>query len=308
MNNLLNYILVAFLVSHIAIAQQLGGTITDADSGIPLPGATVLVKGTTNGTTTDFDGLFQLDNVSSDTILVISYIGYETQEVAVNNNTNFTIALSTVADALEEIVVVGYGTQRKKEVTGAVSVLGAKAIEKLNPVRAEQALQGQIAGVNISSQSGSPGAGLNIRIRGITTNGNNAPLILVDGNRIGDLNALNPNDMEMLLHAPVYLMTNIYSMLMVVLKMMLVLKVGLRLGKAQQQMDVPLEFSLMMVPQRLHMITTRQQGPLRLQVKALTLAYQKHIILGSLPNQEMPLIILLILQRYQVTAAHLKLT
>lgn len=242
MNNLLNYILVAFLVSHIAIAQQLGGTITDADSGIPLPGATVLVKGTTNGTTTDFDGLFQLDNVSSDAILVISYIGYETQEVAVNNNTNFTIALSTVADALEEIVVVGYGTQRKKEVTGAVSVLGAKAIEKLNPVRAEQALQGQIAGVNISSQSGSPGAGLNIRIRGITTNGNNAPLFWL------------------------------------------------------------------MVPQRLHMITTRQQGPLKLQVKALTLAYQKHIILGSLPNQEMPLIILLILQRYQVTAAHLKLT
>lgn len=196
MNNLLNYILVAFLVSHIAIAQQLGGTITDADSGMPLPGATVLVKGTTNGTTTDFDGLFQLDNVSSDAILVISYIGYETQEVAVNNNTNFTIALSAVADALEEIVVVGYGTQRKKEVTGAVSVLGAKAIEKLNPVRTEQALQGQIAGVNISSQSGSPGAGLNIRIRGITTNGNNAPLILVDGNRIGDLNALNPNDIQ----------------------------------------------------------------------------------------------------------------
>ena len=196
MNNLLNYILVAFLVSHIAIAQQLGGTITDADSGMPLPGATVLVKGTTNGTTTDFDGLFQLDNVSSDAILVISYIGYETQEVAVNNNTNFTITLSAVADALEEIVVVGYGTQRKKEVTGAVSVLGAKAIEKLNPVRTEQALQGQIAGVNISSQSGSPGAGLNIRIRGITTNGNNAPLILVDGNRIGDLNALNPNDIQ----------------------------------------------------------------------------------------------------------------
>ena len=196
MNNLLNYILVVFLVSHIAIAQQLSGTITDADSGVPLPGATVLVKGTTNGTTTDFDGIFQLSNVSSNAILVISYVGYETQEIAVNNNTNFTIALSSAADALEEIVVVGFGTQRKKEVTGAVSVLGAKTIEKLNPVRTEQALQGQIAGVNISSQSGSPGSGLNIRIRGITTNGNNAPLILVDGNRIGDLNALNPNDIQ----------------------------------------------------------------------------------------------------------------
>jgi TonB-dependent SusC/RagA subfamily outer membrane receptor len=196
MNNLLNYILVVFFVSYIAIAQQLSGTITDADSGLPLPGATVLVKGTTNGTTTDFDGIFQLTNVSTNAILVISYIGYETQEIAVNNTTNFTIALSSAADALEEVVVVGYGTQRKKEVTGAVSVLGAKDIEKLNPVRAEQALQGQIAGVNITSQSGSPGAGLNIRIRGITTNGDNKPLILVDGNRIGDLNALNPNDIQ----------------------------------------------------------------------------------------------------------------
>lgn len=196
MNNLLNYILVVFFVSYIAIAQQLSGTITDADSGLPLPGATVLVKGTTNGTTTDFDGIFQLTNVSSNAILVISYIGYETQEIAVNNTTNFTIALSSAADALEEVVVVGYGTQRKKEVTGAVSVLGAKDIEKLNPVRAEQALQGQVAGVNITSQSGSPGAGLNIRIRGITTNGDNKPLILVDGNRIGDLNALNPNDIQ----------------------------------------------------------------------------------------------------------------
>mgnify|MGYP001391799649 FL=1 len=97
-------------------------------------------------------------------------------------------------DALDEIVVIGYGSQRKKEVTGAVSVLDAKSIERLNPVRAEQAIQGQVPGVNITSQSGSPGSGFNIRIRGITTNGDNAPLILVDGNRIVDLNAINPND------------------------------------------------------------------------------------------------------------------
>ena len=179
MNNLLNYILVVFFLSYIAIAQQLSGTITDTDSGMPLPGATFLVKGTTNGTTKDFDCIFQLTNVSSNAILVISYIGYETQEITVNNTTNFTIALSSAADALEEVVVVGHGIQRKKEVTGAVSVLGAKTIEKLNPVRTEQALQGQIAGVNITSQSGSPGAGLNIRIRGITTNGDNKPLNLL---------------------------------------------------------------------------------------------------------------------------------
>jgi len=196
MNNLLNNLLVALFASTVALAQQVSGTVTEADSGVPLPGATVLVKGTNNGTTTDFDGLFQLSGVPDNATLVVSYIGFETQEVAINNATNLTITLSSASDALDEVVVIGYGTQRKKEVTGAVSILGSKAIQKLNPVRAEQAIQGQVAGVNITSQSGSPGSGLNIRIRGITTNGNNAPLILVDGNRVGDLNAINPNDIE----------------------------------------------------------------------------------------------------------------
>ena len=196
MNKLSINILLILLASTISFAQQVSGTVTEADSGAPLPGATVLVKGTNIGTTTDFDGVFQLAGVSGDATLVISYIGFDTQEVVVNNASNLTISLSSASDALEEVVVIGFGTQRKKEVTGAVSVLGAESIQKLNPVRTEQALQGQIAGVNITSQSGSPGSGLNIRIRGITTNGNNAPLILVDGNRIGDLNALNPNDIE----------------------------------------------------------------------------------------------------------------
>ncbi len=182
------------MVSTVALAQQVSGTVTEAESGAPLPGATVLIKGTTNGTTTDFDGKFQLSDVNSNATLVVSYIGFETQEVAVGNNFNLSIALTTSADALDEIVVIGYGSQRKKEVTGAVSVIDAKTIQKLNPVRAEQALQGQVPGVNITSQSGSPGSGFNIRIRGITTNGDNAPLILVDGNRIVDLNAINPND------------------------------------------------------------------------------------------------------------------
>lgn len=194
MNKLFLNILVALLASTIALAQQVSGVVTEADSGAPLPGATVLVKGTDIGTTTDFDGMFQLAGVSSNATLVISYIGFETQEVAAGNNTNISVSLTTSADALEEIVVIGYGSQRKKEVTGAVSVIDAKTIQKLNPIRAEQALQGQVPGVNITSQSGSPGSGFNIRIRGITTNGNNAPLILVDGNRIVDLNAINPND------------------------------------------------------------------------------------------------------------------
>ena len=100
------------------------------------------------------------------------------------------------SDIVDEVVVVGYGTQKKKEVTGAVSVLDSKAIEKLNPTRVEQALQGQIAGVNITSASGSPGSGSNIRIRGVSTNGDSSPLILVDGDVISDLSVLNPNDIK----------------------------------------------------------------------------------------------------------------
>lgn len=194
MKKLLNKTILAFIVSTVAIAQQVSGTVTEAESGAPLPGATVVVKGTNNGTTTDFDGVFQLYGVAENAIIVISYIGFENQEILVGNNTNISISLAASSDALDEIVVIGYGSQRKKEVTGAVSVLDAKSIERLNPVRAEQAIQGQVPGVNITSQSGSPGSGFNIRIRGITTNGDNAPLILVDGNRIVDLNAINPND------------------------------------------------------------------------------------------------------------------
>ncbi len=97
---------------------------------------------------------------------------------------------------LDEVVVIGYGTQSKKEVTGAVSVVSSENIEALKPTRIEQALQGQVAGVNITSQTGSPGGASTISIRGVSTNGDNQPLILVDGNVIEDLSVLNPNDIE----------------------------------------------------------------------------------------------------------------
>lgn len=127
-------------------------------------------------------------------ILVFSYLGYKTKVVVDKETMNTTLEES--AEALDEIVVIGYGTQRKKEVTGAVSVIGSETIENLKPTRIEQALQGQVAGVNITASSGAPGAASNIRIRGISTNGNNNPLILVDGNVIEDLSVVNPSDIE----------------------------------------------------------------------------------------------------------------
>ena len=191
-------LLITCLCSCIVFAQniQVNGTITDEATGAPLPGVNIIVKGTTTGASTDFDGNFTIENVPVNSILVISYLGYKTLEITVTDDSPLNISIQEDAQSLETVVVIGYGTQKKKEVTGAVSVLDSEAIEKLNPVRVEQAIQGQVAGVNVTSNSGSPGSGLNIRIRGITTNGDNAPLILVDGNRITDLSVLNPDDIK----------------------------------------------------------------------------------------------------------------
>ncbi|EDP95157.1 TonB-dependent receptor [Kordia algicida OT-1] len=175
---------------------EIRGKVLEEGSNMPLPGVNVLIKNSSQGTATDFDGLFTLKNVPTGSRLVFTSLGYATQEVVVTSSKELTITMSEDSESLESVIVIGYGTQKKKEVTGAVSILDAESIEKLNPVRVEQALQGQVAGVNVTSNSGSPGSGSNIRIRGITTNGDNAPLILVDGNRITDLSVLNPNDIK----------------------------------------------------------------------------------------------------------------
>jgi TonB-linked SusC/RagA family outer membrane protein len=172
------------------------GVVTDQNTNETLPGVNVIVKNTTKGDVTDIDGKYELFNVSKGATLIFSYIGYQTKEVVVTNSTIINITLNESTEKLEEVVVIGYGTQRKREITGAVSVVSSESIEKLKPTRIEQALQGQVAGVNITSSSGSPGAASNIRIRGISTNGNNNPLILVDGNVIEDLSVINPSDIE----------------------------------------------------------------------------------------------------------------
>ena len=174
---------------------DISGNVQDT-GGIPIPGVNILVKNTAKGAVTDFDGNFTVTGVEKGATLTFSYIGYITYEIVVANNTNLTITLQEDIAKLDEVVVIGYGTQTKKEITGAVSIVSSKTIEALKPTRIEQALQGQVAGVNITSQSGSPGGGTTISIRGVSTNGDNRPLILVDGNVIEDLSVLNPNDIE----------------------------------------------------------------------------------------------------------------
>ena len=194
-----SFLITAFLLfTTISIAQNFDvkGTLIEGDSNFPLLGASIIQKGTLNGVVSDFDGNFSIDGIPMNGVLEISYLGFKTKEVIITSSQFLTIRLETDSESLDEVIVVGYGTQRKKEITGAVSVVTSETIEELAPTRIEEALQGQVAGVNITATSGAPGSASNIRIRGIATNGNNQPLILVDGNVVEDLSVINPSDIE----------------------------------------------------------------------------------------------------------------
>src|SRR5690554_2026781 len=187
------------LSTTLAFSQTVNvkGTVKDLESGQPLIGVNIIVKNTTKGASTDFDGNFSIDGVALNSILVFSYVGYQNQEVQVVNAQPLTIVLQEDAEALGEVVVIGYGSQRKELVTGAFTSLDAEKITESNPTRIEEALQGSAAGVQVTANSGSPGAALNIRIRGITTNNDNSPLVIVDGVNIGsDLSIIDPNDIQ----------------------------------------------------------------------------------------------------------------
>ncbi|WP_297332625.1 TonB-dependent receptor [Flavobacterium sp.] len=189
--------LIAFLLlSAFGFAQnaEITGTVNEAATGLPMPGVNITVKNATISTVTDIDGNFSI-SVPSGSTLMFSFIGFNTQERVVNNSENLTISLTENAETLDEVVLIGYGSQKKREVTGAVGVVDSEVIEDLRPVKIEQALQGTVSGVNVTTQSGAPGAGLDIRIRGIGTNGDASPLVLIDGN-ISSLSDINFNDIE----------------------------------------------------------------------------------------------------------------
>ena len=194
-----NYLLILFLfLSSFGFAQgyDVGGVVKEAGSGLPIPGVNVQVKNLTIGTSTDMDGRFSLKGVDADATLVFTYIGFKNREYKVVASTSaLSISLEEDSKVLDEVVVIGYGTQKRREVTGAVSVVDSKTLEALKPVRIEQALQGTVSGVNVTTTSGAPGAALDIRIRGIATNGENRPTTIIDG-YVGELGLLNPNDVE----------------------------------------------------------------------------------------------------------------
>ncbi|MFS4492290.1 SusC/RagA family TonB-linked outer membrane protein [Maribacter sp. 2308TA10-17] len=179
-----------------SVQSTITGTVTDAD-GSPLPGANVLVKGTTNGTQTDFDGNFTI-NADSDATLVFSYIGFASQEVAVGGQSTINVSLAEDASQLEEVVVLGYATQTRGDVTGSVSSVDISEAVKAPIVNAAEALQGRVTGVTVIN-NGNPGAAPKINIRGFGTANNTNPLFIIDGVQTDNasvLNSINPNDID----------------------------------------------------------------------------------------------------------------
>mgnify|MGYP001095615141 CR=1 FL=1 len=203
------------LIGGLIQAQTVSGTVTE-ESTLPLPGVNVIVKGTTNGTQTDFDGKYTLTNVPSNAVIVFSYVGFKTQEVAVGNRSTINVALVEDASALDEVVIIGYGSTTVRDATGSVTAVTAEDFNSGVIASPEQLIQGKTAGVNIQQTSGEPGAGIQINIRGTSSvRANNNPLFVIDGIPLsgeniepaGDagngataprnpLNFINPNDIE----------------------------------------------------------------------------------------------------------------
>ncbi|WP_168796422.1 TonB-dependent receptor [Flagellimonas onchidii] len=178
-----------------ALQLSVSGQVVD-DTGEPLPGASIIEKGTTNGTQTDFDGNFSISVADENATLVISYIGFATQEVSIAGQTNITVTLVEDAAGLDEVVVVGYGSQSKRDLTGAVSTVSTDEITKIAAANSTALLQGRAAGVRVEANGGAPGDGVSVIIRGTGTFGNDQPLYVVDGNIVDEISYLNPNDIE----------------------------------------------------------------------------------------------------------------
>ncbi|MEM6767264.1 MAG: TonB-dependent receptor, partial [Bacteroidota bacterium] len=190
----LMFLITSLIFMEAMVAQSISGSIVSEADGLPLGNARVLIKGTATGVIADQDGKFSIQAQPTD-VLQVSYLGYETLEVTVGNQTTLTITMILSDRSLDEVIVVGYGTQGRAKVTGAISSVDGETLAELPVVSVDQALQGRAAGVYVAN-TGSPGQGATVRIRGVGTVGNNNPLYVIDGVPAGGLNEINPNDIE----------------------------------------------------------------------------------------------------------------
>ncbi|KQB44575.1 TonB-linked outer membrane protein, SusC/RagA family [Flavobacterium daejeonense] len=191
-----NKIVITKIKTEVKVQQKkkVSGTITDANGAV-LPGVNILVKGTTNGVQSDFDGKFAIDVDGPNSVLVISYIGFVNQEIVVGSQTNITVKLLEDYAKLEEVVVVGYGTQKKSDLTGSVAVVNVESAKKAVTYDVAKMLQGQAPGVSVQS-SGEPGGFVNIKIRGVNSFSNNNPLFVIDGVIVDSPFDFAPGDIE----------------------------------------------------------------------------------------------------------------
>ena len=191
-------VLLVIVISLTGYGQglQLKGVVTSADDGLPIPGVSVVVKGTTTGITTNIDGVYTL-TVPGNSTIVFSFVGLKTQEIPVNNRTKIDVILANSSESIDEVVVVGYGVQKKSVVTAAISRVTAADLSQTSPTRVEDALKGKVSGVQITQSSGQPGSDSKVRIRGIGTVNNSDPLYIVDGMPVdGGIDYLNPVDIQ----------------------------------------------------------------------------------------------------------------
>jgi len=194
MKQLLAFFLIMATYSLSAQSIEITGTVSD-ESG-PLPGVNIVEKGTTNGVTTDFDGNYSLSNVASDATLMFSYIGFATQEVGVNGRSSINVTMLADAQALNEVVIVGYGTSNKRELTGSVATIKKDAIVNVVASNPSAALQGKLSGVQIETPGGRPGGRSNFFIRGVNSLSNADPLFIVDGLFVDDMENIHARDIQ----------------------------------------------------------------------------------------------------------------
>ncbi|MGQ1788243.1 MULTISPECIES: SusC/RagA family TonB-linked outer membrane protein [unclassified Saccharicrinis] len=191
---LILFLCTAFSMSIYAQDIVVSGVVSSQSDNEPIPGVSVIVKGTTNGTITDIDGNYQL-TVTADAIIQFSFIGMETQEIAVNGRSIINVQLSNEYFDMDEVVVVGYGVQKKSVVTASIASVSSEDLQRVAPVRIDNALKGLASGVTVTTSSGQPGSSSQVRIRGIGTINNSDPLYIVDGMPIdGGIDYLNPSD------------------------------------------------------------------------------------------------------------------
>ena len=207
MKRILLLSLFSFVVAFVATAQRtVSGTVTD-ESGETVPGVNVVLKGTTTGTTTDLDGKYRLSVPEEGGTLVFSFIGLATQEVEIGARSVIEVRMGSDVQQLTEVVVIGYGSEMKRDITGSISNVGSEELQNIPSQSFDRALQGRAAGVQVQAASGAPGGALNVQIRGIGSLSDNQPLYIVDGVQVrsneiagqgsnNPLAAINPQDIS----------------------------------------------------------------------------------------------------------------